>query len=313
MISRFVIKCTMTVVFVAGFSLGCQKENPGAGAQSNDRKSVDSSLFDGGFTVQKASKCENGTKTDCELSIVDGSGNSLGGKAKDLKEVREVGSDRVYTVYAWPVTVRLRDYEEIGKQMREYSNFVGTLLGPGADITGPGAEDWVSFRRSQQYSAYTDAAASGTKSYCSAVVNELVESLLPEGSKFRQYGNCGEGGRIGACLAKKAGFRDDEIRVCASRNDHFFGMVKKGNAWCILDRWALVNSDNFACDVDWNKDTQTITHQGKTMEDKWFQKVTCVTFEKFINDGGEVALLPEVFYPPGDLGSGAADQDSSGF
>ena len=108
---------------------------------------------------------------------------------------------------------------------------------------------------------------------------------------YAPYGNCGEGGRVGACLALKAGFSKGKIRTCASSNDHFFAMVKQSDPaqkWCVLDRWPLVASDNFACGVDWDEAGRGVTHNGVNMPQKWFQDVKCIDFGSYLKAGAWV-------------------------
>lgn len=256
-------------------------------------------LYERGFSVRTVPSCAGGlTASGCSYDVIDSSGLALGPggwtrvasitldlRPADVGTVQ--GTDRSYLVYRWPAKMASRSFDELGAQMREYSKLVGTLLHKAP--SGPGELSWTMHERSQQYRHYTSAAAGGSGAFCEAVVTSLVDNLLPEGSEFLQYGNCGEGGRVGACLALKAGFSENEIRVCSSDNDHFFGMVRHPTKkWCILDRWPLVNEDNFACDVDWDENERVITHEGEQREEEWFQDVTCIDFGTFIRNGARV-------------------------
>ncbi len=188
-------------------------------------------------------------------------------------------------VFKWPKADETihRDYDRVAELMKEYSELVGTCLHRGA--TGPGEEAWLSYIRSEQFAKTGAALRESTEAFCSEVVNQLIDRYVPSGSRYRQYGNCGEGGRVGACLARRSGFKDSEIRVCLSKNDHFFGMVYRGeengkdHKWCILDRWDLIG--NFNCDVDVDDIAHEITYQGKPTGQNWFAKAKCATLEEY--------------------------------
>lgn len=128
-------------------------------------------------------------------------------------------------------------------------------------------------------------AKGDTRQYCDAVKSQFVDELLPTApwykpwakSSYCQYANCGEGGLVGACLAFDFGFRDDEIRVCTSENDHLFAMVvsSEPNDWCLLDRWN--NIGFFRCGVNWDPVKEVVIVDGEPTEENWFQRVKCVT------------------------------------
>ena len=177
--------------------------------------------------------------------------------------------------------------------MRQYSVLVGTLLKRAP--VGPGEVSWTTHIRSSQYRAYRMASWMGSRSFCNKVVEQLVDRLVPGGSTYLQYGNCGEGGHVGACLAKSAGFRDSEIRVCASRNDHFFAMVKHENPfmkWCILDRWKIAG-DNFRCGIDVDTADDSSQCQRPLISIESYVAIARdqqIPIGKYVNDGDREAI-----------------------
>ena len=266
-------------------------------------------LFTDGFSVITSNDCSaDPTGDGCDVAVSSDDGPlvdpgaihwaaynpfalNLGIRPRDKKTVGDCAGkpNDCYTVYVFPAKIAARDYDDLGKQMREYAKLVGTLLHRKAK--GPGEETWVSYQRSQAFSDVRAGAAKGVTAMCGAVVKSMIDSLVPEGSDFRQYGNCGEGGHVGACLATKAGFGDEEIRVCASDHDHFFGMVKhsdEAKKWCVMDRWNLINDENFECDVDWDKDKRAVTYKGEKVTQEWFTDVTCVTLKTYIANGASI-------------------------
>lgn len=255
-------------------------------------------LFQRGFSLTSDTGCRPGEH--CDLAVVDRAGSIYGAgdvqwASVDLSfGLAPLDRDTIgrYTIYVWPSSIPHRNYNAIADQMREYSTLVGTLLNRAAE--GPGEETWADYHRSAAFHAVWGASRRGTTEFCGAVIKSMVDSLVPEGSDFRQYGNCGEGGHIGACLAHKAGFGDEEIRVCASDNDHFFAMVKAeeaSKAWCILDRWPLINRDNYACEVDWDEPSRGITFKGNRVAMEWFEDVTCVTLGTYLANGARVTSM----------------------
>lgn len=276
-------------------------EREGSTTQHQTGDTVDAtSLFTDGFEVVAPTSCSaESAAADCSFSLRSdtiASAVEIGGGLQiasspfrfglGLNDKETVGS---YTIYKWPAKLGDRSYDDIAAQMREYSTLVGTLLH--REAKGPGEEKWADYLRSRAFTNVVAAAGKGTTAFCGAVVKNFVQSMVPEGSDYRQYGNCGEGGHVGACLAHKAGFADDEIRVCASDNDHFFAMVKHSDAakkWCILDRWPLIASDNYACGVDWDATDRTVTHEGTAVDQDWFKKVTCTTLGGYLKNGASV-------------------------
>ena len=259
-------------------------------------------LFDEGFKVVTRPDCASGsTDASCKFAFLDDSGKrretsdirwantgfdlSFGLRPQDQIRIGACagGENDCYTIYQWPATIPTRNHDAIAGQMREYSKLVGTLLKRAP--TGPGEESWIEYIRGEQGRAVGRAARNGAKAMCGAVIKQFVDTLVPEGSTYRQYGNCGEGGHIGACLAYKAGFEEEQIRLCASDHDHFFAMVQAetpAQRWCILDRWSLINNDNYACDVDWDADARQVTYKGAPAEQQWFKDVSCVSMTGYM-------------------------------
>lgn len=279
----------------------------GAGAAQSVAEVDPAALFRDGFKLMTTRSClDEPGRPECAIALLDSSHRPA--RAGDtqfasspfglnfgtihLQDQITIGAcaggpNDCYTVYQWPASLPDRDHDAIAAQMREYSKLVGTLLKRQAK--GPGEETWLNYARSNANREVYRAAPRGADAFCGAVVKSFVNTMLPEGSDFRQYGNCGEGGHIGACLAYKAGFEEDEIRFCSSDHDHFFAMVQAkdpADKWCVLDRWSLINSDNYACGVDWESDSRTITYKGERVDMQWFTDVTCSTMEDYLRRYG---------------------------
>jgi len=304
--ARFpLLLATSLLALAACANATSETEETGAAQTGASLDALDpTSLFVDGFRLVTTSRCSGDLLSPgCQVAVLDSAfGNPSGarwasapfGISTSLSPLDRITigncagqPNDCYTVYAWPATLPRRDYDAIGAQMREYSKLVGTLLRRQAK--GPGEESWVAYQRSENFGRVVRAMPRGTTAFCGAVVKSLVETLVPEGSEFRQYGNCGEGGHVGACLAYKAGFDENEIRVCASDNDHFFAMVRHEQPekkWCILDRWPLINQDNFECDVDWDSSRREVTHKGAAVDKEWFKQVTCVSLQQYLTDRG---------------------------
>jgi hypothetical protein len=287
---------------------GCSAaEDETLGGNDSDVAAASTSLFKQGFTVMTTDRCaEDPTADGCAISVIDAAGRAVSEDGEILTAswalgrsglLRPLDSETIgacaggtrdcYTIFRWPKTIPGKDHDAVGQQMREYSKLVGTVLHREPD--GPGEQSWLEYKRSAQYDAVVSAAPGGPTALCEQVVKSFVDDLVPEGSEHRQYGNCGEGGHIGACLALKAGFAASEIRVCASENDHFFAMVKHpSKKWCLLDRWKLVNDDNFVCGVDYDATARQVTHEGTAIAEDWFQKVNCTSFASYVADPGSL-------------------------
>jgi hypothetical protein len=223
-------------------------------------------------------------------------GKPVCGEGLGLDDDRIDLGGRWYTVFVWPkdseaVPGTLNErYARLQKLMTEYAKLVGTCLHE--TPTGAGAEHWVGGKRWDDWSVIGAARQTGDSvKFCAAVRTRLVETYVKPGSTYCQYGNCGEGGHVGSCLAKRMGFADDEIRLCASRNDHMFGMVKDlskpDGRWCILDRWDLIG--HYRCDVDVDDASEEIIYKksdgtwSKTGQN-WFQRARCATLDAYIKD-----------------------------
>jgi hypothetical protein len=284
-----VLKASLLAIATGLAVLGCGKTEAGSDTEVVQQKDASAELFRNGFKITTSKDCAVKPGKECLYDALKPSGAPLNAMPKDLKKLGD------YTVFTWPKTIETRSYDKLGIQMRQYARYVGTMLHRSPE--GPGEQNWSQFLRSEQYYHYTPKARKGADAYCGAVVEALIDTYVPEGSDFRQYGNCGEGGRVGACLAHKAGFKPDEIRVCESKNDHFFAMVRHSDPkrkWCILDRWNLVANENFICDVDWDKETRGITYLGKRSNTEWFQRATCTPFSTYLANGAYVQTLPDL-------------------
>jgi hypothetical protein len=200
----------------------------------------------------------------------------------------DLGKFENYTTFVWPSgsSVHPRDHAALGEQMTQYGRYVGHVLHRSASGTSECA--WLGGEWMRRFNEVR-AAMSGSNSdkFCATVEKCFVTETLPVGtgtdrSKYCQYGNCGEGGHVGACLAHTYGFGDNEIRICSSENDHMFAMVKSPSEkdWCILDRWS--NIGHYRCGVDWDKATSGVTVDGVRTNENWFQRVTCKTLAEFL-------------------------------
>lgn len=204
-------------------------------------------------------------------------------------QMEDLGSHKGYTVYRWPERskIKTRDYDSLDEQMTQFAESVGHCLKRAP--AGASEEAWAcGIRQERMTKVY--AAIGSARRWCDAVKEQLVDDFLPtaplwkfwQHSPYCQYANCGEGGKVGACLAYDHGFHENEIRLCASKNDHMFAMVvgPPGKKWCLLDRWAII--DNFRCGIDWDVARQVVTVDGKASDESWFQKVNCVTIDEYM-------------------------------
>jgi hypothetical protein len=270
-----------TVLATAGCRTTGQTEETQAKSASSG-----SSYYQSGFAIV-AGKCSDDRAKPCDATVRDTAGRLLESKSGTITPAEgaglsfDQGEYEGSTVFKWPAEDEVinRDYDRLGALMDEYGRLVGTLLHRGP--RGGGEVAWRGSIRGSQRSACSSAQRRGSEEWCKAVVENLIDTYVPSGSQYRQYGNCGEGGKVGACLAKRAGFKDDEIRLCSSENDHFFAMVYRGvdpatgkdHKWCMLDRWDLIG--RFNCDVDVDTSTRKVTHKGQPTGQEWFDKVTC--------------------------------------
>lgn len=114
-----------------------------------------------------------------------------------------------------------RNYDALGAQMEEYGQYVGTLLH--RDARERSEDAWRYGERMERVSEVHRAHHVSMGTYCAAVKEHFIAFLpIGEGSRrsdFYQYGNCGEGSHVGACLAYGYGFKSDEIRRCESDDD----------------------------------------------------------------------------------------------
>ncbi len=238
-----------------------------------------SDLFDQGFEVTTSDDCSPFGITTVEAA---GCQYKVATAGQPIIRVKDLGTVGGKTVYRWPKSIP-HEYAALDTQMNEYAHFVGTSLHKLP--SGAGETAWLTGVRADQEKNISKAARYGARVWCGQVITQLVDNLLPEGSAFRQYGNCGEGGEVGACLAYKAGFAENEIRMCASTNDHAFAMVKHtdpAQKWCLLDRWPIVEGKNFICGIDWDPVTRRVTNQGTAVPSHWFERVNCATLPDYL-------------------------------
>lgn len=208
----------------------------------------------------------------------------------DPAATKDLTHHQGYTVFVWPKdTKKNRSYKALKEQMVQYSQYVGTLLNRSPE--GESECQWANGCRHENANKVHHAKNKGVEVFCKAVAEHFANKILPTGSemnrsKFCQYGNCGEGGQVGACLAWEYGFRpDNEIKVCVSKNDHLFALVKDTAAadgkWCLLDRWEIIG--NFRCGVEWDIGNKNLKVDGVSHPHPWFNKVTCVDLDYWIN------------------------------
>ncbi len=203
-------------------------------------------------------------------------------------ETTDLGTHRGYEVYQWPErsTLRKRNYDDLRQQMTEFSETVGTCLLRTPE--GKSEIEWVCGIRGQKRDA-VDRAVGDARRWCDAVKKQYVDDFLPIAAKssgdrspYCQYANCGEGGPVGACLAFDFGFQAEEIRICTSKNDHVFSMVKdtRSRDWCLLDRWFVY--DYFRCGINWNQKREVMTINSRPSDVDWYQKVRCKTLAEYM-------------------------------
>lgn len=296
LIQRF---CFLTAVICIILFSSCRysKSNKSQLTQSPNNP-TSASFFDDGFKILGYTADQGVDPRRPEYEVTDLAGNPIKqntGFALDLGRTKKGD-----IIFVWPNKVDrsiFRNYSWVSGQMAQYSQLTGLSVTRETDQQSRAC--WLDKARGEQMRAIDNALQTkNTDTWCRAVVHQLVNQLLPTGFDFRQYGNCGEGAKIGACLAKKASFRDDEIRICRSLNDHVFSLLRYKNAtdsaggdrqWCLLDRWSIL--PNFTCQLEWNEQTGEILHQGIPIskeQDKrgFFKKVACVSLDSYIKSSG---------------------------
>jgi hypothetical protein len=195
-----------------------------------------------------------------------------------------------YTIYRWPAEASITplDLKALEREVRQYSELVGTCLM--RDPEGASELDFLC-SRDDRLERVLAASSRGEETFCSRVRKEYVDApyLVGKGedrSRFCQYGNCREGVRVHACLARAFGFSAKNIRVCATPNDHIFAMVRSSDnaPWCLMDRWKKI--DHFHCPVDVDTTTRVLMVDGQPYsKDPWYTQLTCVTFDEFARTG----------------------------
>jgi len=263
-----------------------QKETAAVRASKNS--AVD--LYRDGFSIFRREDC--GAETSCGTYVTTRAGRHVYGTEGHFSSVMsnddnplslDKGQHQGQEVFTWPAPGEVihRDYERLKELMTQYSQLVGTSRNP--DFQGTSGE--FAWRlpggiRDNQWACVKKAGPFGSDKWCEAVVDQFVNRFVPSGSKYRQYGNCGEGARVGVCLAKRAGFRDDEIKLCEATADHVFAIVKRDPKWCVLERWDIENRGHFFCDVEVDSDDQTVRVKNKPIGHEWYQGVTCYTLNE---------------------------------
>jgi hypothetical protein len=196
-----------------------------------------------------------------------------------------------YTTYRWPTPDEIspKDLKGLEREVREYSELVGTCLLE--EAKGASENDFLRVRNQRFDRTKKAARTGGAAALCGAVRENYVENKLNIGtgadrSTFCQYGNCGEGAEVFACLAFEFGFQPTDIRICLSTNDHTFAMVRPhaNQAWCLMDRWKWI--DYFHCPADVDRSLrELVTDNGTRYTGEhadWYQKVTCFNFENYV-------------------------------
>jgi hypothetical protein len=265
---------------LVGLFLSCKPPTSSNVSSVSSSNLAQLKYLDRGFNISgNPDQC----KKQCRLNIALGTGS---GRSSSYSLESTEGASPGKVVYVFPSDVPKRSYDFIEKNMVEYSLVVGTMLHRKPE--GEGELEWARVRKARWREIWNNSGAT-SQEYCNIAISKILEKVS-DGSSFLQYGNCGEGGLFGACLAVKAGFSPKfEIRSCSSANDHAFAMVKHQESrhkWCILDRWPIARigpEGHFSCGVDWDPDNGVVTIDGKASKSKWFQKVTCTSF--FDNKG----------------------------
>ena len=152
-----------------------------------------------------------------------------------------------YTIYKWPritdevqKSPRSLRLKALGDQIDLYAKTVGKCYA--RKPVGKSEKTWLSGDRDERVRATYNRKT--PLRYCMAVKSQYVDKLLPRSksdpSPYCQYGNCGEGAEVGACLAYDYGFHSDEIIECYSKHDHVWSLVPEtpgSKNYCLLDRW----------------------------------------------------------------------------
>jgi hypothetical protein len=268
--------------------------------------------YEAGFAIARPAECncpkpgETWTDDTWQFAVLDDRGLLVPDPSQAQSRTEGLaldtgapGDDPNAVVFTWPKATEIidRNFVRLEALVTEYSRLVGTC--DGSTSSGFGETSWLTWIRSDQARILEEAAVNTRSSelWCKEVVRQLVDRYVPTGSRYRQYGNCGEGGRVAACLAKRSGFADQEIRLCRSANDHFFAMVFRGvegpvnHRWCLLDRWPVVGA-NFACGYDIAGGLRRfVAKDGVAVTDSrgWYDNLTCTTLESYIREPSSFA------------------------
>lgn len=205
---------------------------------------------------------------------------------REESSARDVGTYKGYSVYVWPESNDSpeRDYESLATQMGQYAELVGVSLEP-ALPNGTAECRWRQDERSDRVRRVEKARGDTTR-FCGAVASCYLKKgpLGPSNdrSEYCQYGNCGEGALVGACLALHYGFGESEILVCQSTSDHAFSLVPdpKGTSWCILDRFSQIG--NFRCGISFAKNGRDILVDGEDAPSVWYDDARCRTLRELM-------------------------------
>ncbi|MEN9723874.1 MAG: hypothetical protein RJB38_1860 [Pseudomonadota bacterium] len=140
----------------------------------------------------------------------------------------------------------------LGSAMDQFSSQVGKCYE--RELVGAAERQWMGSCRIKNLDEVAKVAfdpGSTVKQYCESVRANLVEKRLPnprsDPSPYCQYANCGEGARVGACLAFAYGYPSSEILICESKHDHAWALIPEEgdpHSYCLLDRW-----NTFRCQV----------------------------------------------------------------
>ncbi len=201
-------------------------------------------------------------------------------------------------LYRWPAQPGLHsgDHANVEIEMRLYAEKVGNCLnGPSSGLSEATYRE-LQYQRSQRYRRLE--GASGPQAtpdrYCASVRQLFLMTpySLPGRSPDdcpQQFAACGEGARVGACLALHFGFPADKILLCNNikstanpESQHEFALIpdSENRNYCLLDRFARI--DHYLCDVQFLESRQSIAINNQISNDPWFSGVRCETLTRHI-------------------------------
>lgn len=213
--------------------------------------------------------------------------------------VAEASSRPGECAYFWPAVERSpsMDHDGLEREIHLYAKKTGNCInGPESGLSRESYRDLQHQRNSRFRKVDATRGGGATPArFCSAVRYHFVqtpydlEGRAPDACP-RQFAACGEGVRVGACLAYQFGFSSKEILLCNNLKktfdpsaQHEFTLVPdlKGNGWCVVDRFSRVG--NFKCGVELDQSRGEILVDGEVVDDPWFRNVQCESLESHVS------------------------------